>query len=127
MATVKRKDLAHSSRFFFVDQQPTAARVDIVAEHRSSTDPFALPACRRHLVARPFTNQIPLKGGKRQKNIKRQPSNRGRGIKLLRDRNEADRALIEPVYHAREVKHRPPQPIPFVTDPPPYLTSFPTA
>src|SRR5579864_5478364 len=85
MALVKPEDLANSLRFLLIDDQAPASRVDVVAQDRCPSHPFAFAPGGRHLVARPFADDLPLELCERQEDVKRQPSQRCRGVELLGD------------------------------------------
>src|SRR5579862_282606 len=104
MLEVKSEDRLHLMSLFHVDQQLAPSCGDVVAQHRSTADPFTLPARRRHLVPRSVSNHLPLEFGKREKNIQRQPAHRSGGIQWLRDRHQADLAPLEYFHQPRKIQ-----------------------
>src|SRR5713101_154573 len=101
------KDFANSPGFYLVEDETSAGRIHIVAEHRGSADPLAFAPRRRHLVARTFADDLFFKLSERKQNIECQPAQRGGGVELLGHRNEADRPLIEPVHQPSEIEEGP--------------------
>ena len=80
--------------------------VDVVTQNGSSARPFALAACRSDFVACPFADDLPFELGKVEQDVQYQPPHRTCRIELLRDRDEGDLVLVEPLHQAGEVEER---------------------
>ena len=112
----QREHGPHPFGFLRVDRQPLAARVHVVAQHRTAARPLALATRGRDLVARPLGDDLPLELGEGQQHVEDQPAHRRGGVELLRDRNERDFMLLEGLHHAGEVEQRAAQAIDLIDD-----------
>ena len=63
---VKTEDGSDLLRLLRIDEDPTALRIDVVAQDRMAADPLALPARGRHLVAGALGDDLPLELGEGQ-------------------------------------------------------------
>src|SRR5260370_32422945 len=116
MLLEQRKDLPHLLGFRLIDDQPAAARRDIITQHRISADPFPFAPRRRHLVARALADQLAFELREAQEDIERQPSERRAGVELLGDSHEAHVMFLKKTQHPCEVEQRPAETVDFVYD-----------
>src|ERR1700726_300437 len=65
----------------------------------------------RHFGAVAWHNRALRIMRKRQQNVERQTAERGGGVELLGDGDEADRVLVEAVHEPCEIEQRPAQPV----------------
>ena len=86
----------------FVDDQLAVPHV--VAEGRHATHPHALLLGCGDLVAHPLSDHLPFELGEGQQDVERQPPHAGRGVELLRDRDERDIVAIEDLHQLGEVR-----------------------
>ena len=105
-AKIHREDGPHARRLLRVHHQRPAIGMHIVAEHRIAADPLALPPRRRHLVARPLRNHLPLELREAQQDVQRQPAQRCRGVELLRDGHKGGSVLVQHLHDLGEVEQR---------------------
>ena len=61
-------------------------------------------------------NDLPLELGKGQQHVEGQPTHRGRGVELLRHRDERDAMGIEQFDQLGEIRQRPRQAVDLVDD-----------
>jgi hypothetical protein len=85
-----------------------------ISERGDAPDPQPLALGGCDLVADTFGGDLPLKLGKRQQHIERQPPHRGRCIELLGDRDERHAMAIEQLHELGEVGQRAGQPVDLV-------------
>src|ERR1019366_2725395 len=101
----------HLVGFVAVEEQPPAMWPDIVAKHRVAPCPFALAPRRRHLVARPLSDDLSLKLRERQEDVEGEASERVRGVELLCYGHEADPLPLEDFDDPGKVQQGPAQPV----------------
>src|ERR1700682_951465 len=83
---ISSEDPSDQFSFFFNDGN--LAVLHLIAEGQGASNPQTLPLGGRDLVADPLGGNFPLKLGKGQEHVERQPPHRGRGVELLCDRDE---------------------------------------
>src|ERR1051326_3257595 len=66
-----RKDSPHPFGFLWVGHQPSAARSDVIPQHRASSHPFPLTPRRRHLVPGALADLLPFELSKGKQDIQR--------------------------------------------------------
>ena len=101
---VALEDMSDSLSLVFVDDQ--LAVLHVVAEGRHAAHPHALLLGCGDLVAHPLPDHLPFELGEGQQDVQRQPSHAGRGVELLRDRDERDIVAIEDLHQLGEVGER---------------------
>src|SRR5207248_9997913 len=89
------EDLSDPFGFCWVDDQTSAFWIDVVAKHRSASEPLPFSPRRRHLVPRPLADDLAFELGKRQQDVQREPAQRSAGIELLCDRHKAHHAPLK--------------------------------
>ena len=90
---------------------------DVIAERRHAAHPHAPCFFEAAILSRtrsPITSRS--NWAKDKSTFKRQPAHAGRGVELLRDRNEGDAAAVEDLDEPGEVGERPGQPVDLVDD-----------
>ncbi len=103
---VEVEDLADPSRLLLVDDDPPAARCDVVAEDRRAADPLALPSRGAHLVARALGDRLAFELREAEQDVEHQPARRRGRAELLRDRDEGDLVFVERFQQPGEVEQR---------------------
>src|SRR5205823_12487202 len=89
------EDLSHPFGFCCVDHQTSTLWIDVIAQHRSASQPLPFPPGRRHLVTRPLADHLALELRKRQQDVQGEATQRSAGIELLCDRYKAHAALLK--------------------------------
>jgi hypothetical protein len=85
------------------DQLPV---LNVVTKRRLTAHPHTLLLGSGDLVADAFPGHFPLELRKREQHVQGKPPHRGRGIKLLGNRNEGDAPSVEGFHDLGEVKQR---------------------
>ena len=113
---VQVEDGPDAPRLLLIHHQRAALGHDVVAQDGHAADPFALPARRAHFVASALRNHLPLELRERQQDVQREPSQRTRGVELLRHGHERRAALVQSLHDAGEIQQRPRQAVHLVHD-----------
>src|SRR5208282_4980600 len=92
----------------------TQAITPVVAERYRAPHPEPLLLRRGNLVADPLAGHLALELGEGEQHIEREPSHRGGGVELLRNRHERYPVGVEDLDHFREVGERTGQAVDFV-------------
>ena len=115
-------DPPHDRRLLRHDADDPVLGVGI-PQHRSPVPERGLPDDeeplahgRADLVPDAFTRHLALELGEGEEHVQRQPTHRGRGVELLRDRDEGDVVLVEGLHEPSEVAQGTRQPVHLVDD-----------
>src|SRR5208283_3250600 len=98
------KDVAHSRRFRFVDDE--FAFLDVVAERRLPAHPHALLFRRGDLVADSLSCDLALELGEGEQHVEREATHAGRRIERLRNRHERYALCVEDLDDLGEISQR---------------------
>ena len=104
----------HGLRLALDDDQLSLAHR--VAERRHAAHPHPLSLRGGDLVADPFPGDFALELREGQQHIEGQPSHRGGGVELLRDRDERHALGVEDLDDLGEIGQRSGQPVDLVDD-----------
>jgi hypothetical protein len=99
------------SAFFFVYDQPSTARMNVIAQYWRSSGPLSFPPRGRHVSSGALADQFPLELRERQQDVQRQPAQRRAGVELLRGCDETYLVLLEDAQHPGEVQQRSAEPV----------------
>src|SRR5262249_33940067 len=76
MLQVQGKNGTHTCRLFLVDEQASAAGIEVIAEYGCASGPLALATGGGHLVAGAFGDDLAFELGEGQQDVEDQPSHR---------------------------------------------------
>src|SRR5579872_2745072 len=113
---IQTKNLADPLCFLWVDDQPPAAGVEVVAQNQVPARPFSFLARGNLLVAGPLRNDLALELGKAEQNMQCQAAKWRFRIELLRSGDEAHAVLLKKLHHLGEVNQRTAQTIDLVNN-----------
>jgi hypothetical protein len=105
-----------TNRFGLVGNDCDFSVLGLVAQGHHTADPKALAFGGPDLVADALGGDLALELGERQQDIEREPPHRGRGVELLRDRDEGHPIGIEQFDQLGEIGKRARQTIDLVDD-----------
>src|SRR5260370_14820282 len=100
---IQTKNLADPLCLLWVDDQPPAAGIEVVAEDQVPARPLSFLPCGDLLVASPLRDDFALELRERQQDIQAESAQRRVGVELLRDGYEADALFLEHLHHPAEV------------------------